>query len=50
MMNAEAQRLGLKHTHYANPHGLDAPGHYSSVTDLTRLARIEMRYRCSLLW
>jgi D-alanyl-D-alanine carboxypeptidase (penicillin-binding protein 5/6) len=43
MMNAEARRLGLTHTHYANPHGLDAPGHYSTVADLTRLARIEMR-------
>ncbi len=36
MMNAEAQRLGLKDTHYANPDGLDAPGHYTTVVDLTR--------------
>jgi len=43
MMNAEAQRLGLKNTHYVNPHGLDAPSHYTTVVDLTRLARIEMR-------
>ena len=43
MMNAEAQRLGLKDTHYANPDGLDAPGHYTTVVDLTDLARLEMR-------
>jgi D-alanyl-D-alanine carboxypeptidase (penicillin-binding protein 5/6) len=42
MMNVEAQRLGLKDTHFANPDGLDAPGHYSSARDVTRLARIAM--------
>jgi serine-type D-Ala-D-Ala carboxypeptidase (penicillin-binding protein 5/6) len=45
MMNAEAQRLGLHDTHFANPDGLDAPGHYSSAHDLTRLARIAMKNR-----
>lgn len=43
MMNAEARRLGLRDTHFANPDGLDAPGHYSSARDVTRLARIAMR-------
>jgi serine-type D-Ala-D-Ala carboxypeptidase (penicillin-binding protein 5/6) len=43
MMNAEAQRLGLHDTHFANPDGLDAPGHYSSAHDVTRLARIAMK-------
>ena len=43
MMNAEAQKLGLKDTHFANPDGLDAPGHYSSAHDVTRLARIAMK-------
>jgi D-alanyl-D-alanine carboxypeptidase len=43
MMNAEAQKLGLRDTHFANPDGLDAPGHYSSARDVTRLARIAMR-------
>lgn len=42
-MNATALRLGLKHTHYENPHGIDAPGHYSTARDLTRLAWIELR-------
>jgi D-alanyl-D-alanine carboxypeptidase (penicillin-binding protein 5/6) len=42
MMNAEARRLGLRDTHFANPDGLDTPGHYSSAHDVTRLARIAM--------
>jgi D-alanyl-D-alanine carboxypeptidase (penicillin-binding protein 5/6) len=45
MMNAEARRLGLDDTHFANPDGLDAPGHYSSAHDVTRLARIAMKSR-----
>ena len=43
MMNAEARKLRLPNTHFANPDGLDAPGHYSSARDVTRLARIAMR-------
>jgi serine-type D-Ala-D-Ala carboxypeptidase (penicillin-binding protein 5/6) len=38
MMNARARSLGLRHTHYANPIGLDAPGNYSTARDLVRLA------------
>jgi serine-type D-Ala-D-Ala carboxypeptidase (penicillin-binding protein 5/6) len=34
MMNQEAQTLGLTHTHFADPHGLDAPGHHTSARDL----------------
>ncbi len=43
MMNAEAVKLGLRDTHFANPDGLDAAGHYSSAHDVTRLARIAMK-------
>ena len=43
LMNAKAVALGLTNTHYANPHGLTAPGHYTSALDLTHLARIAMR-------
>lgn len=42
LMNARARRMGLTRTHYANPHGLDAPGHHSSVRDLARLGRAAM--------
>jgi D-alanyl-D-alanine carboxypeptidase (penicillin-binding protein 5/6) len=34
MMNAEAQRMGLKDTHFANVTGLPDPNHYSSAHDL----------------
>ncbi len=37
-MNAAATRLGLDHTSYANPVGLDEAGNYSSARDLTTLA------------
>ncbi len=39
MMNREAATLGLKNTHFANPHGLDAPGHYSTVRELVVMGR-----------
>ncbi|MBO4412951.1 MAG: D-alanyl-D-alanine carboxypeptidase [Clostridia bacterium] len=34
MMNEKAKELNLKNTHFANPHGLDADGHYTSAYDL----------------
>src|SRR5439155_1570161 len=37
-LNAKAARLGLRSTHFANPTGLDAPGHYSSAYDLALAA------------
>jgi len=42
-MNREARRLGLEHTHYANPIGLDDPGNRSTARDLARLATLDMR-------
>ena len=44
LMNQRAQELGLKDTQYKNPHGLDAPGHYSSAYDQTILARYAMTH------
>jgi serine-type D-Ala-D-Ala carboxypeptidase (penicillin-binding protein 5/6) len=38
IMNRIAAWLGLTQTHYANPHGLDAPDHYTTARDLARLA------------
>lgn len=34
MMNSFAYSLGLNNTHFANPHGLDEDGHYTSAYDL----------------
>ena len=38
-MNRYAAALGLSHTHYANPVGLDEKGNYSSAFDLMTLTR-----------
>lgn len=38
LMNETAEELGLTHSHFANPNGLDAEGHYSSARDLSVLA------------
>jgi serine-type D-Ala-D-Ala carboxypeptidase (penicillin-binding protein 5/6) len=43
LMNRRARRLGLRHTHYANPIGLDEPGNYSSAADLVKLTLILRR-------
>jgi D-alanyl-D-alanine carboxypeptidase (penicillin-binding protein 5/6) len=37
MMNERTRTLGLKNTHFANACGFDAPGHYSTATDLAKL-------------
>jgi len=37
LMNQRAAQLGLRQTHFANPHGLDAEGHVSTARDLARL-------------
>jgi D-alanyl-D-alanine carboxypeptidase len=42
-MNEKAAALGLRNTHFLNPHGLDAPGHYSTAEDLARLTAAMMR-------
>lgn len=43
LMNDKAHRLGLTGTHFVNPHGLDAPGHYSTARDLAVLAAYAMK-------
>lgn len=37
LMNRKATELGLKGTHYVNPHGLPAEGHFSTARDLCKL-------------
>ena len=44
MMNADARALGLDHTHYSTPSGLDTPGNYSSPCDLVQLARYDLQH------
>jgi D-alanyl-D-alanine carboxypeptidase (penicillin-binding protein 5/6) len=42
-MNREAQRLGLKNTHFANATGLSDPQHYSTARDLGAMAAALIR-------
>jgi D-alanyl-D-alanine carboxypeptidase (penicillin-binding protein 5/6) len=44
LMNAEARKLGLTHTHYSTPIGLDDPHNYSTARDLAHLAMLDMRH------
>lgn len=39
MMNSHSRRLGLNNTHFVNSTGWPDPDHYSSATDMARLAR-----------
>ena len=38
LMNEQAQRMGMKNTRFANPHGLPSPDNYSTARDLSILA------------
>ncbi len=38
-MNTRAEEMGLRGTSFANPHGFDAPGHYTTAVDLLVLSR-----------
>jgi serine-type D-Ala-D-Ala carboxypeptidase (penicillin-binding protein 5/6) len=44
MMNARARRLGLTHTHYSTPIGLDTASNYSSAADLVKLAAYDLTH------
>ncbi len=43
LMNDYAKRLGLNDSHFVNPHGLSAEGHYSTAHDLAKLAHALIR-------
>jgi serine-type D-Ala-D-Ala carboxypeptidase (penicillin-binding protein 5/6) len=43
LMNAKARLLGMRDTHFANPHGLDQAGHHSSARDTVTLLRAALR-------
>lgn len=38
MMNNKSQKLGLEHTHFVTPHGLDNESHYTTAFELAILA------------
>ncbi len=43
LMNEKARQLGLDNTNFVRPDGLDAPGEYSTASDVARLAIDAMR-------
>lgn len=43
LMNDKARQLGMNGSHFVNPNGLDAPGHYSTARDLAVLASYAMQ-------
>lgn len=43
MMNQKAKELGLKNTHFTNPHGLDNEEHYTTARDLATIALAAMQ-------
>ena len=38
-MNRTAEKLGMEHSHFVNPHGYTAEGHYTTARDLVKAAR-----------
>ena len=44
MMNATARQIGLRDTHFQNPHGLDADHHYSTAFDVAIMLRTALNY------
>ncbi|MBR5362047.1 MAG: D-alanyl-D-alanine carboxypeptidase [Oscillospiraceae bacterium] len=43
MMNARAKQIGMTHSYFASPSGLDAEGHGASAYDMALLAREALR-------
>lgn len=47
LMNRKCQQLGMRNSHFKNPHGLTEPGQYSTARDMAIAARVA--YRSPLL-
>jgi D-alanyl-D-alanine carboxypeptidase (penicillin-binding protein 5/6) len=43
LMNEKAQLLGMEHSHFMNPHGLDVKDHYSTANDMAQLSAYALR-------
>ncbi len=39
MMNNKARELGCTQTHFVNPHGLNDPNHYTTVSDMAKITK-----------
>ncbi len=43
LMNRKAQEIGANNTNFANPHGLDAEGHYTTAYDLALITAYALK-------
>lgn len=43
LMNKKAEELGLEHTHFVTPHGLDREGHYTTAKELAIITDCAMQ-------
>jgi serine-type D-Ala-D-Ala carboxypeptidase (penicillin-binding protein 5/6) len=43
LMNRKCQQLGMRNSHFKNPHGLTEPGQYSTARDMAIAARVAYR-------
>jgi len=43
LMNAKAKLIGMNDTHFANPHGLDQNGHYTTAYDMALLTAYALK-------
>ena len=43
LMNKTAELAGAENTHFANPHGLDDPDHYTTAKDLARITAYALK-------
>lgn len=44
IMNARAEELGAKNTHFVNPHGLFDENHYTTAADMAKISHQAMKY------
>ncbi len=42
-MNQKAKELGCENTHFANPHGLNDPNHYTTVRDMAKITKYALK-------
>ena len=43
MMNQKAEELGCTGTHFSNPHGLNDPNHYTTVSDMAKITKFALK-------
>jgi D-alanyl-D-alanine carboxypeptidase (penicillin-binding protein 5/6) len=43
LMNQKAEMIGMNHSHFMNPHGLDVKEHYSTANDMALLTSYALR-------